>query len=56
MDMAIAYRVVSTSTAQMGTQCGRTRRCSGRALRDELGRILERDFVPSIIPLSTARR
>jgi hypothetical protein len=34
----------------------RTRRCSGRALRHEIGAILERDFVPSVVPLSTARR
>jgi len=35
---------------------GRSSRCSGRALRDEIGAILARDFVLSVIPISTAHR
>jgi hypothetical protein len=33
-----------------------TRRCSGRASRPEIGALLERGIVPSVIPISTARR
>jgi hypothetical protein len=36
--------------------CGLTSRSSGRALRPEIGGILERHFVPSAVPISIARR
>jgi hypothetical protein len=35
---------------------GRTRRCIGRAQRDEIRPILEPDFVLSISSIQTARR
>jgi hypothetical protein len=36
--------------------CGRTRRCSGRAQRLEIARILARDFVLTVSAAQTARR
>jgi hypothetical protein len=38
------------------TAGGPTSRCSGRALRDEIGRILERDFVLRDSSIQAARR
>jgi hypothetical protein len=35
---------------------GPTRRCSGRASRPEIGAILKRDVVPTVVPIVTARR
>jgi hypothetical protein len=37
-------------------RCRPTRPCSGRALRHEIGPILARGFVPSVVPIPTARR
>lgn len=36
--------------------CGPTSPCSGRASRPEIGAILQRDLVPTALPISTARR
>jgi len=47
------WRMPTFAVAMLG---GLPLRCSGRALRDKIGRILGCDFVPTAILLSTARR
>jgi hypothetical protein len=49
--------LISGQTNVLGSRAGSLPfRCSGRALRDEIGGILERDFVPGAGAISTARR